>query len=1432
MNIPIRWSDNTADLARNLAQGLNQIEATRAGAEKMVQALSGDRLIQSAHKMAAAIQEIGGAQKLTASEQERANAILDKAIAKYQALGKDAPAALLAVRDATVSNTAKLQEYSDKLGAMSASAKSVGMTLSAAISVPLAGAAVAALHLSGEFEATTTKLVSLAGVSKGELAGVKQHILDLAPAVGIGPNALAEAMYKISSTVADTKTALEILDIAAKGSAAGMGEAVDVAGALTAVINSYGAANITAARAGDILTQTVRDGGAEAKELAPTLANIVPIAAQLGVSFEEVGANIATVTKLGIPTAEAVTQLTSVMAGLVKENGKGKEALKAVGTSYAELRQELREKGLVALVQDLTDKFKGNEEGLFHVFGRIEAFRNIMSVTGAQAATYADELQRMKNAQGSLNDAFDQIKGTQVQTWNELVAAAQALAITFGDALAPSLKDLLQDAKPVLEWATDAAKAFKELPEPVRIAAEVIGGVGIAAGPALFFFGQLTGSLKSVIDLYLQFQKLQVGSGLASTAGTLAGMGPVGVAIALALTGAGVSVYEFNKNLAELEKRAKESQEPVKDLNGNLIYTTEQAAAAAKGAKQLVDGMTLTLGTLGAVGKAATGAGDAQHGLTEEYKAAQVALANLTAAQRADIEAGLALHKSSEEIAKSVRVSADVIDLYKERVKAASKETAGSTKLTEKQAEAWLALEQQFKGMSWDYTIDGALKLGGSVSQIAKAFDVSEALVRNHQATLKMWAETAKLEAGLVSKKLTEALQQVGVITIGFHTVMGGIETKAFAGIPPILDDIGQKFKHEVNPELERTIKLHEQHLKMLDALAAGFQQLAQIAGGSFGEIASAIGQAVSVTATIAHQIDAFNKAKVQKDKFGQGQALVGMGLQGVGGVEQIAQGGVGNAVSGGLSVGASAAGMLASTGAISGMVALSAATLGVGAAAIGAYYGIKALMSIGGPSDQELDARKKQADLVKVLTANLTDAQKAQVAQVTAATHGAATYATLAIAGRDAMLAIGASASEADKVVAGLLDTHNPAKFAAAMQEVNAALETTKEVAAGVEGIAAAAAEVHNVLPPALKASIEKLLEMKGLTEEQRQALTDLASGAQVDFAALKSDADKYGITLQQLGPKFEQADLNSKAQDLWRTFNELVDAGADYNGVLQGMKPHIEDLVSAAMTFGGTVPQQFQPWVQQLIDAGEYIDDNHDGINDLTQVKFANTPLDDGIGKLNKAIDHLATVLGGVPGQLETINRTPVEPKMIRVGFHYEVDPNWKPPAPEGASTAARGGLVTERGVKHLSVGGPIEPEFPGGPMGIDTQPIWAAIGEGIVTREGMRRIGLEGLAAINYGAPSLADLPDFRSAPSFTSFADISPAMVSSTWNSSPASSAPGEMGAGGIHIDNRGAFIADGPSFQRWLDEKVWSNYPDAMRKDVAGMRRVTKRVATT
>lgn len=75
-------------------------QATQA-LNRTAEAFSGKKTIQDATLAAEAIERLGGASKLTESEQAAVNRTVTEAIAKYRALGQEAPAELQALADAT-----------------------------------------------------------------------------------------------------------------------------------------------------------------------------------------------------------------------------------------------------------------------------------------------------------------------------------------------------------------------------------------------------------------------------------------------------------------------------------------------------------------------------------------------------------------------------------------------------------------------------------------------------------------------------------------------------------------------------------------------------------------------------------------------------------------------------------------------------------------------------------------------------------------------------------------------------------------------------------------------------------------------------------------------------------------------------------------------------------------------------------------------------------------------------------------------------------------------------------------------------------------------------------------------------------------------------------------------------------------------------------
>ena len=320
-----------------------------------------------------------------------------------------------------------------------------------------------------EFEAQATKIETLVGLSREEVEGLTQSLLDMAPAVGVGPVELAEALFVVTSAGQSGADALKIVEEAAKASAIGLGDTADIARAVTSVLNAYGTENISAARATEILTATVREGNLEASELAPALGKIIPVASQLGVGFDEVGANIATFTRLGINSREAVTGLQGVLTAMLAPTEQAAKAMAEMGLSGESLRKSLSEQGLQATLAMLIERFRGNEEALFKVIGRVEGFVNVLGTAGSQGAAYAEVLRSVQEeSQGIVDQGFERTTETLAFQWNALKANAESAAIAFGTLVLPAIKFLVKELDRLTTDLDNFRKGLLEQSQVVR----------------------------------------------------------------------------------------------------------------------------------------------------------------------------------------------------------------------------------------------------------------------------------------------------------------------------------------------------------------------------------------------------------------------------------------------------------------------------------------------------------------------------------------------------------------------------------------------------------------------------------------------------------------------------------------------------------------------------------------------------------------------------------------------------------------------------------------------------------------------------------------------------------------------------------------------------------------------------------------------------
>lgn len=394
--------------------------------------------------------------------------------------------------------TTKMQKATKEIQALGRQMQSTGRNLTRNITLPIAGLGVAATKLAIDFDESMTKIQTLVGISANTVEDFKGKVLALSGQTAQAPAALADALFTVTSAGLRGAEALEVLKMAAKGSAVGMGDTKEIARSVTAVMQAYGPEVMSAAQAMDVLTATVREGNLEASELAPVLGRVVGLASQMGISFDEVGASIATFTRLGVDSAEAVTGLRGFLSGIIKPTKEGRDALAKMGLTFADLRNEIAQNGLAKTMFQLVQAFDGNIEALSAVIPNVRALGAVMGTAGAQGEQYLKIQDSIANSTGILNQAFEDTTKSGAFKLKEAFASLKQVGTDIGSIVLPVVADLAKNVKSLFERFAQLSQNTKENIVKFAAMAAAIGPVIYAVGTLITSFGGLLKTLRTL----------------------------------------------------------------------------------------------------------------------------------------------------------------------------------------------------------------------------------------------------------------------------------------------------------------------------------------------------------------------------------------------------------------------------------------------------------------------------------------------------------------------------------------------------------------------------------------------------------------------------------------------------------------------------------------------------------------------------------------------------------------------------------------------------------------------------------------------------------------------------------------------------------------------------------------------------------------------
>ena len=426
--------------------------------------------------------------------------------------------------------------------------QNVGRTMSQFVTIPIAAGFAFAAYSGYKYSKALLQIRNLTGLTADETERYGSAMLDMSK-YGIGPQKLAEAMYFISSSGFKAAEALKVLDVAAKASASGMGEIQPVADVLTSAMNAYGHANLSAARATDILMKTIQVGKAEPEALATSLGRIMPVAAKLGVPLGQVGGAIAGLTLTGLSAAEAVTSLRGTMIALAAPAKMSIEELGRLGLSYQQVTRSIKDKGLLATMQMLYEKTDGNMLAMRKIIPNVRALNGVLSLLGANYQSNLKVIDKVANAHGALDRAMKNTAQQPVQKLRQAWASLQASFIKVGAVVLPFFAR-------IAAWLAKVADSLASMSPGWRNFILIMAAVAAAVGPVVMILGTFInaiGLIRGVLpglmivkSLGALFSGFQAGGAASGVMAFTAALGPLRLAL-LGVAVAAAAFYGFVK---------------------------------------------------------------------------------------------------------------------------------------------------------------------------------------------------------------------------------------------------------------------------------------------------------------------------------------------------------------------------------------------------------------------------------------------------------------------------------------------------------------------------------------------------------------------------------------------------------------------------------------------------------------------------------------------------------------------------------------------------------------------------------------------------------------------------------------------------------------------------------------------------------------------
>lgn len=373
---------------------------------------------------------------------------------------------------------------------MGAAAVTTGKFITKAFA-PMLLVGALAMKMSMDFGTAIGKIRRLTNNTTADVEKMRLAILKIAVASGKGPKELADAMFLLASSGLKADAAISALSMSAQASAIGLGDTATIADGVASAMNAYSKSHLSARDATNALINAVKVGKMPAEDLTKVLGTIIPVASNMGVSFQEVTADIASLTQVGVPATRAATGLRAILSGILSPTKDAEKAFKLAGYGVRELNDSVAKNGLLPTLQDLKAHTDGSTMAMQAMFPQTRALSAVLALTGGNAKNAAANFAELQQNTDTLAKGMADLASKPGFKMKQALEEMQVALIKLGDAFLPM----------AAKGATALGHLFSAvatIPKPILAIVAALSAWGIQAAIFITVMGKVYEGIMAV----------------------------------------------------------------------------------------------------------------------------------------------------------------------------------------------------------------------------------------------------------------------------------------------------------------------------------------------------------------------------------------------------------------------------------------------------------------------------------------------------------------------------------------------------------------------------------------------------------------------------------------------------------------------------------------------------------------------------------------------------------------------------------------------------------------------------------------------------------------------------------------------------------------------------------------------------------------------